>query len=114
MLCKPAYLVSVLFFGSVSFTADTALSEEHIVIILASAYFPEHIDVQVGDTVRFINESGQAHAVSGSEGLWTTDTIAARAEATVHFQPEMAGRFHGWSDRLIEGRLDLTRAPLIN
>ncbi|MBW4710378.1 cupredoxin domain-containing protein [Roseobacter sp. YSTF-M11] len=110
---KPAYLVFLVFFGSVSLTAD-ASAEEHIVIILESAYFPERIDVQVGDTVRFVNESGRAHAVSSSEGLWTTDIIAARAETTVNFAPEMAGRFHGWADRLIEGRLDLTRAPLTN
>ncbi|WP_299504097.1 hypothetical protein [uncultured Roseobacter sp.] len=112
MLLKSALPVALLLFGSVSFTADQVRADEHIVMILQSAYFPDLISVEMGDTVRFVNASGSTHTVGSSEGIWSTDMIADGAEVTLEIRQAMAGRFHGWTNSLIEGRLDLIRAPL--
>lgn len=97
----------MLSLGLIPFTADPARAEDHVIIILQSAYFPNLMNVQSGDTVRFINASGRPHAVSSSEGIWTTDPIAMGAEVTLEFDAAMAGRFHGWTTALIDGRFDL-------
>lgn len=112
MLLKSALPVALLLFGSVSFTAVQVRADEHIVMILQSAYFPDLISVEMGDTVRFVNASGSKHTVGSSEGIWSTDMIADGAEVTLEIRQAMVGRFHGWTNSLIEGRLDLIRAPL--
>lgn len=81
-------------------------------MILRTAYFPNRTTFEPGDTVRFVNVSGQAHRVSSSGGIWTTETIEHGEEITLEVDAAMAGRFHGKSRRLIEGRLDLARTPL--
>ena len=54
------------------------------VSISASAYAPTGLDVLVGDTVRWSNDSVRAHTVSAEDGTWTsarmgaTDTYAHR------------------------------------
>jgi plastocyanin len=42
----------------------------------ASAYLPADIDVLVGDTVRWSNDSVRAHTVSAEDGTWSSTTIA--------------------------------------
>ena len=111
MLLKSVSLVALLILGSVPFTADPVRAEEHVVMILQSAYFPGRLDVEPGDTVRFVNASGRVHTVSSSEGIWTTGPIPIDAEVTLNFEAAMAGRFHGWAQGLIEGRLDILRRP---
>lgn len=112
LVFKSGSLVALLFLGSVSFTGDPAQAEERVIMILQTAYFPNRTAFEPGDTVRFVNVSGQAHRVSSSGGIWTTETIEHGEEITMKVDAEMAGRFHGKSQRLIEGRLDLARAPL--
>ncbi|WP_299777927.1 hypothetical protein [uncultured Roseobacter sp.] len=102
----------MLLLGPIPFTGDPAHAEERVIMILQTAYFPSRTAFEPGDTLRFVNVSGQAHTVSSSEGIWTTGAIEHGDEITLKVDASMAGRFHGKSQRLIEGRLDLARTPL--
>ncbi len=109
---KSVSLVALVFLGSVPFTGARALAEERVIMILQTTYFPNRTAFTPGDTLRFVNVSGRAHRVSSSGGGWTTGTIAHGEEVTLEIDATMAGRFHGKSQRLIEGRLDLARRSL--
>ncbi|MGZ2256862.1 cupredoxin domain-containing protein [Roseobacter sp. A03A-229] len=102
----------MLILGLIPFTADDLAAEEHVIIILQSAYFPDRVDIASGDIVRFVNASGRPHGVSSSEALWTSAPIAAGGEMALQIDADMVGRFHGWTTGLIQGRLDLRRVPV--
>jgi plastocyanin len=46
------------------------------VSMLASAYAPQQIDVLVGDTVRWVNDSVRPHTVTGDAGAWSSSRIS--------------------------------------
>ena len=114
MLLKSVSLVALFILGSVPFSATAAWAEEHIVIILGSAYFPQKTAVEEGDVVRFVNVSGKKHTVIHSDGAWATYEMADGEELLVTIEPGMTGPFHGESKQLISGRFDLAGDPVTN
>lgn len=107
MLPKNSVRVLLFCLGLVSPGTVVQASEEHVVIILEDAYFPQKTVVKQGDIVRFVNESGQAHTVFHEDGLWATHPIAQGAELLVTIEPEMTGGFYGMSAKKITGQFDL-------
>jgi len=114
LLLKSVKIVALLSLGLVPFSAATAWAEEHIVIILGSAYFPQHTVVAEGDVVRFVNVSGRDHTVINSEGKWATLKMADGEELLVEIEPDMTGPFHGKAKTKISGRLDMLRRSSSN
>jgi plastocyanin len=104
----------LLTFVSVSFITGSARAEEHIVMILGSAYFPRTTAVASGDTVRFVNVSGTTHVVTSKANLWTTGPIGEGEEIIIAMTPEMTGGFSGQAEKEIEGQFDFVRAPFKN
>lgn len=107
MLPKLVYPVLLLTLGIVPSGTAALAGEEHVVIILEDAYFPQKTVLKQGDVVRFVNESGRPHAVFHAAGLWATRPIAKGAELLVTIEPEMSGVFYGISGQKITGQLDL-------
>lgn len=90
------------------------MADEHVVIILGSAYFPEKTLVEQGDIVRFVNVSGRNHTVVHADGKWATHPMAEGEELLVAIEPDMAGTFFGHAKTIITGRFDLIRDPVTN
>lgn len=107
LLPKRVLRVLLLGLGLVPPAAVSWAAEEHVVIVLETAYFPEKLTVEQGDTVRFVNESGRKHAIYHKEGNWVTHPFASGEELLVTIEPEMAGSFYGMSSVKITGQLAL-------
>ncbi|MDW3224828.1 MAG: hypothetical protein R8G34_18420 [Paracoccaceae bacterium] len=105
--------LAVAFLVTVSTLGKPVHANEHVVTVLQSAYSPELIDVEIGDTVRFVNASGSHHALSSAEGIWSIGPFENGSEVTLRIEHAVTGRFQGWADGLIEGQMNLIRAPLI-
>lgn len=50
--------------------AATAQAEEHSVVLTGFSYFPAVVYAQPGDTIRFVNESGEEQTVVGKDAGW--------------------------------------------
>lgn len=113
MLRNFVILVIFVLLASIPFSLHRAQAEdrkeheeheEHTVIILDTAYFPQEVVVDTGDTVRFVNKSRKAHTVYLADGDWTTKSIAGDQELLVEIEQGMAGEFYGMSDTWIRGQ----------
>ncbi|MGA9434786.1 MAG: hypothetical protein WBV62_11180 [Roseobacter sp.] len=109
MLFKTVLRVALLSFGLVPTGTAAVAADEHIVIILETAYFPQRTTVKQGDVVRFVNESGRDHTLYHAQGNWTTRPIAQGEELLVTIGPDIAGAYYGMSDFKITGQLDLAQ-----
>lgn len=75
--------------------AGPALAQEyneHIVIVTGFSYFPAITFAQPGDTVRFINQSGDAETVVGRDTGWVIGPLQDQEEAdlVVNEETELA------------------------
>ena len=93
--------------GLVSPKAAPAVAEEHIVVILEAAFFPEQTFVETGDVVRFVNASGQLQTVRHLDGIWTTLPLADGEELLVTIKPGVTGIFTSLEGLPFYGRLVL-------
>lgn len=114
MLLKSVSIVALLSLGSVSFSAAAAWAEDHIIIILGSAYFPQKTAVSEGDVVRFVNVSGFDHTILQTGGTWATLEIADGEELLLTIEQGMTGPFHGQAKTLITGQFEKLRQPITN
>jgi plastocyanin len=111
LLRKLVILVISILLASTPFSLhrvqaeDREEHEEHTVIILDTAYFPQKVVVDTGDTVRFVNKSGKAHIVYLADGNWATKAMVDDQELLVEIEQGMAGTFYGLSDTWIRGQL---------
>jgi plastocyanin len=102
----------LLTLGLVSPGTAAVSADEHVVIILEAAYFPQKTTVRTGDAVRFVNESGREHTIFHASGKWATRPIADGEELLVTIEPDMAGGFYGTSGKEIAGELDLLKTDV--
>ena len=58
------------------FAATAAQAENHNVLIVDGAFFPEIVYVTEGDNVIFTNNSGNAQNVVSENSQWTTGSIS--------------------------------------
>jgi len=109
LLLKTVLPVALLTLGLVPTGTAAVASDEHIVIILETAYFPQKTTIKQGDVVRFVNESGRDHTLYHAQGNWTTRPLAQGEELLVTITPDIAGAFYGMSDLKITGQLEFAQ-----
>ncbi len=72
--------------------AAPAMAEEHVVILTGFSYFPAITYAQPGDTVRFVNQSGDEETVVGRDVGWVIGPLQDQEEGmlTVNEETELA------------------------
>lgn len=72
--------------------AAAAQAEEHSVVVTGFSYFPAVVYAQPGDTIRFVNESGEEQTVVGKDAGWTVGPLQDLEEGllTVDQETELA------------------------
>jgi len=78
--------------------ATPAAAEEHEVIMLGVSFFPRVVYVDAGDTVRFVNESGETQYIKGWHDTWAFGPIDAGTESTMTVPDGLQGYFIGTTD----------------
>ena len=69
-----------------------AQAEEHTVVVTGFSYFPAVVYAQPGDTIRFVNESGEEQTVVGKDAGWIVGPLQDLEEGhlTVEQETELA------------------------
>lgn len=90
------------------FVAPVAQAEVHSVHIVDGGYFPADVYVAAGDSIQFINQSEDAHTVSGPEESWTSGAIGADGTFTLVLEDDTPLEFGGtWSDEENEEEFEI-------
>lgn len=84
-MLKNLHIAGALVLGMTS----AAQAEEHLVVLTGFAYFPGVIYAHPGDTVRFINESGQEQTVVGKDADWVIGPLGDNEEASIKINAGM-------------------------
>lgn len=109
MMRKTTILAAMAFAASATF----AKAEEHVVIYLGNAFFPEISYVKPGDVIRFVNSSAASVTVVGSENQWSVGPVAINSDATIEVDHTTALEFSGQAGGTdTSGRLSFSPAPL--
>ncbi|WP_299691614.1 hypothetical protein [uncultured Tateyamaria sp.] len=74
--------------------ATTAMAAEHNILILPDTYFPETTYLNPGDTVKFINISGDEHTIIAANEAWTIGPLDAEEEYSMVVDSEIERTFH--------------------
>ena len=90
-MVKNWYIASAVALGMAA--ATTAQAEEHIVVVTGFSYFPAISYVASGDTVRFVNESGEEQTVVGADVGWVVGPLQDQEEGTLTVTEETELRF---------------------
>lgn len=97
---------------------STAAAEEHIVLILPDAYFPNITYVDAGDTVRFVNASGTQHTVIARKNRWSVGPLNDQQEYVMAIADDIETVFYqdGAVDEegnyTVDGRFSFSPAPI--
>lgn len=92
IMIKNLYLVGI---AAVSMTAAAmAQAEEHPVIVTGFSYFPAVVYAQPGDTIRFINNSGEQQTVVGKDTGWVVGPLQDLEEGTLLVEEETELAFY--------------------
>lgn len=99
-----------------SFVAGAAQAETHVVTIFEGGYFPDVIYIEDGDNVRFQNESGDVHTITGADGNWTSDEIQSGASFVLNLEEDTTLNYSGLGvDGLdMSGEISYDEPPLSN
>ncbi len=89
MLRKTSTLAVLALMTSATFAA----AEEHVVLFLGDAFFPEVSYVDPGDTVRFVNASTQALNIVSEGSEWSVGPIAVETDASINITGNMTLKF---------------------
>jgi plastocyanin len=108
---------SILAINAALFATHTAAATEHTVLILPDAYFPQITYVSSGDTVRFINMSGQEHDVIAEGEAWAIEDIQDTSEAVISITSDMEATFYNKNSSndgayQVQGEFSFDAAPL--
>ncbi|MEL6888206.1 MAG: hypothetical protein AAFO86_05795 [Pseudomonadota bacterium] len=74
--------------------ATVASAAEHDILILPNTYFPETTYLNPGDTVKFINMSGDEHTIIAANEAWTIGPLGADQDHTLVVDSEIERTFH--------------------
>ncbi len=79
---------------SVLTVATAGTNAEHTILVLPDTYFPETTYLNPGDTVRFINVSGDEHTIVAANEEWTIGPLQIEEEYTMVVDSEIERTFH--------------------
>lgn len=93
-----------------------AQAVEHTVLILPDAYFPRITYMAPGDTVRFVNETGETHEIIAKNGDWTLE-IDAEGEEIMVINTGVQKTFYDAASEsegeyLVEGKMSFSPPPI--
>ncbi len=73
-------------------TVNAANAEEHFIVVTGFSYFPAVTYAQPGDTIRFVNESGEEQTVVGKDAGWVVGPLQnlEQGELTVDQETELS------------------------
>ena len=97
MLRKTGILVLAL--GSLAAPLQAA---EHYVLMMGIGYFPDQIYPDIGDTVRFVNESDLPMSAVATDQSWSTGLLLPAGQTVITVAEGMTQTF---GDLLTEGSL---------
>ena len=83
-----------------------------IVSISTSAYGPAHVDVLVGDTVRWSNDSFRAHTVSADDGSWSSARVFTDGSFDHRFDDAGNTSYYCKLHTFMRGEVDVHRVLL--
>ncbi|MEM6310021.1 MAG: hypothetical protein AAF754_08220 [Pseudomonadota bacterium] len=107
MISKKTYLAAALLAGS----ASMAQAAEHMVVLTGFSYFPAVTYAAPGDTVVFINESGEDQTVVGKDSGWVIGPLSDLGEGSLVVTEETELKFFAaYSDEMEDESDDSTTA----
>ena len=107
MIGKNTYIAAALLAGS----ASMAHAAEHMVVLTGFSYFPAVTYAAPGDTVIFINESGEEQTVVGKDSGWIIGPLTDQAEGSLVVTEETELKFFAaYSDEMGDEEDDTTTA----
>ena len=74
--------------------ATAASAAEHDILILPDTYFPEPTYLNPGDTVKFINMSGDEHTIIAANETWTIGPLGIDQNYTLVVDSEIERTVH--------------------
>jgi plastocyanin len=83
-----------------------------IVSMSTSAYGPAHVDILVGDTVRWSNGSVRAHTVSADDGSWSSARLFTDGSFDHRFDAAGATLYYCKLHTFMRGEVDVHRVLL--
>lgn len=110
--------ISILATAATLLSATTATADEHTILILPDAYFPQITYLDEGDTVRFVNVSGLAHSLISKNDSWEAGPIPNEGELTMIITNSVQKTFYNKASELedgsfgVEGRMSFAEAPV--
>ena len=84
MMVKKLFLAGACALGLNS----AAHADQHVVVLTGFSYFPAITYVDAGDTVIFVNESGETQTVVAKDSGWTVGPLDNEAEGALVVQED--------------------------
>ncbi len=111
--------LSILALAAIVGSSSMAFaSEEHTILMLPDAFFPEVTYVQPGDNVRFVNLQGGSSSIVGADEAWAVGPLGHEDEETLHVTGNMDAPFYSADQKdedgnySVQGMLSFEPAPL--
>lgn len=89
MMVKKSLIAAAMVAG----LAQAAQADDHMIVLTGFSYFPAITYVSPGDTVVFINSSGEEQTVVGADAGWTVGPLSDDQEGSLVVTEETELRF---------------------
>ncbi|NRB01949.1 MAG: hypothetical protein HRU30_01665 [Rhodobacteraceae bacterium] len=103
--------------AALALTTTAAMAQEHLVLVLSDAYFPDITHVKAGDTVTFINASETTQNVVSESEAWSVGPIPVQGQLSMIITAGQettffnAATLDGDADEGVSGYLSFEPAP---
>ena len=99
-------------------TTGSASAEQYRVLMMEHAFFPDVSFVQPGDSIIFVNMSGETRDIVASDDSWTIEAMANGAEVTLELVEGMPSAFTGLApsadpENQVSGVMNFSEPPEI-
>ena len=92
--------------------AAGAHAEEHTVMLMGNAYFPDVSYVQEGDTIRFVNLTNIVQTATAQDGSWTSGPLGENQAFVLPVVMGVKQVFISDNDPNMLGQFQYGEAPL--
>ena len=90
-----------------SWASVASASEEHTILVLQDAFFPEITYVKAGDRVRFVNQQSDSISIIAKDEDWEVGPLGADGENVLTVSGSMETVFYDASQQNEEGEYSL-------